>query len=228
MMDIISKFLSDNWGNIASALGFIISVVTLLRVNSINRAQEQERRILGQVLDFEDLYISMEETFFILDVILNGEHEIPADIIRLLSQRLNSTARTAEKFKGALQAVNTLRGDKIGIPESHLNKGIDLFNKKAYEEAIKEFDKAIEFYKGIPSLTEEEDLVKAYYYSAMCYFEKGDLNIVKHPLTLAVRHCKSAKSSGFKILIGDLIKRLERAELKRDNPALADIAQFLL
>jgi hypothetical protein len=170
----VLHYLKQNWGDFLSAIGMVISIITLLRVTSITNAQRQERDMVRKVLDLEELHITLEESITILNAIIT-ESSSPDGVDtmalgRTVGDRINALARTSEKFKGALQALSTVRGDEISIASSHIEKGKEQLSVKNYTQAHSEFRKAKSFYELLPSPDKEHGLMEVYYYLARCSF----------------------------------------------------------
>lgn len=217
MIELI-KIIKNNWGDLASMLGLLVSIVTLIRVANINKAQREEREVIRKVLDLEELHITIEETIDILTKTIQNlsvsDKPQPSQINTVLSERINSLARTSEKFSSALNALSTLRGDNLVISSSHLERGQYLLHKQKYIQSIKEFEKSLSFYQNYQTADYPHKLMETYYYLARCYFEIDELIDVKKNLMFAIQYAKEVDDKKFQFVIGELAKKIEDKELK--------------
>lgn len=211
------EFYMNNWGNLASVIGLVISCITLARVARINKAQREEREVLRKVLDLEELYIKIEETILVLNETLRkisvADNPNASQLRDVLTERINALSRASEKFRGALNALSTIRGDSLLISPSHFERGQEYLWRKCYIAARSEFQKALNFYNASPLIDSAPHLAEVYYYLARCSLDMEDMASAKMNLTMAVKYASRLSDIKLKQLIGELSLQIDDKEL---------------
>lgn len=185
MVGQIWNYTIQNWGNLFSAVGVLISVITLMKVSSINTTQKQERAVIKKVLDLEELQIRIEETKIVLQDISEqlscSDNKENRNLLFLLNERMNVLFQTSGKLSSAIESINILKEDgSEKVSGDYFAKARGLLREEKFKEAIDYYERCVIFFEKLKNEKHHYSIMHGNYGIALCYIKLKDYNQARY------------------------------------------------
>jgi tetratricopeptide (TPR) repeat protein len=183
MLEPIWSYILQNWGNLISALGLIISFTTLAKVSSISAAQKKEREVIKKVLDLEELQIRIEETKIVLQEI-SAQLSISSssnNLISLLNERINVLFQTSGELSSSIESINILKGDSPEkVSSGYFSKARFLLEAGKFNEAINYYQRCTLFFETLEKDKYRNAIMHGNYGISICYMKLENYGQAKY------------------------------------------------